>query len=293
MTFLYEISGVRLRLDADCPLAERAGWRLFAAAPEPPPDHTYRISAVPALPEASDSAFVHYFDAVRRRNYAAVRTRGDRTDILLDAATLPHPLYLEHIYPQLALPVILARHGAMLLHAAYILTPRGAVLFTAPSGTGKSTQAELWRQHRDALVVNGDRAALGLRGGVATAYGFPLCGTSDDCLNRCAPVRAVVRLYQASRNEARRLKGAEAVRVLLNGTYLPAEYRSELPHLFDTAVRLAEHIRVFALSCVPDGTAVDALETALRETEGDDRHDADQRPAAQSNGAAFSDRGHV
>ena len=39
---------------------------------------------------------------------------------------------------------LLATQRAVILHSAYIDYKGKAILFSAPSGTGKSTQAELW-----------------------------------------------------------------------------------------------------------------------------------------------------
>lgn len=266
----YEIAGRRLLIRSDPPLSDRPSWRAFSAtfSEAAPPDFTYRIHAVSPLPSGCEGSAVRYFDAVKNRDYAVTIEQGDAMEVYLDAASLPCPLTVEHLYPQLALPHILLRSGAMLLHASYILTERGAILFTAPSGTGKTTQAELWRRHRGARIVNGDRAVLGFQNGEPSAFGFPLSGTSADCRNLTAPVRAVVRLSQAAENNVRRLNVRESIRVLLNGTYLPPEYRSDLPIAFDAAAALAECIPVYSLACLPNVTAIEALENALRETEG-------------------------
>ena len=48
--------------------------------------------------------------------------------------------------------------GGIIFHSAYIGFRNEGILFTAPSGTGKSTQAELWRKWREADVINGDRS---------------------------------------------------------------------------------------------------------------------------------------
>ena len=49
---------------------------------------------------------------------------------------------------------------AMILHSAYMCYEDTAVLFSAPSETGKSTQADLWEKYRGTWTVNGDRSLL-------------------------------------------------------------------------------------------------------------------------------------
>jgi len=158
---------------------------------------------------------------------------------------------------------VLLQHQKLLLHASYIITERGAILFTAPSGTGKSTQAELWKVHRNAFIVNGDRAVIGLQGENVNAYGFPLSGSSPDCHNRTKKLLAIVSLEQAKQNSVRRLRLTEALPVFINGSYLPPEYQADLSNIVDTAVQIAKCVPIIELSCLPDEGAVAALESIL------------------------------
>ena len=49
-----------------------------------------------------------------------------------------------------------------------------AILFSAPSGTGKSTQADLWQKYvRGVEIINGDRAIIGIEDNGVKAYGLP------------------------------------------------------------------------------------------------------------------------
>ena len=53
-------------------------------------------------------------------------------------------------------PHIMLRNERLILHSSYVLTPKGGIIFCGASGTGKSTQGELWRKHRDAVVESGE-----------------------------------------------------------------------------------------------------------------------------------------
>ena len=82
--------------------------------------------------------------------------------------------------------------GKMILHSSFIYTEKGAVLFSAPSGVGKSTQAELWRKYKGAEIINGDRAGIFQRDGIWMAGGVPWAGTSGIMKNRIEPIAPII-----------------------------------------------------------------------------------------------------
>lgn len=262
MALLFSVADVRIAFDANFPLSAGASWLRFADRSSLPADFTYRCCLAEKLPELPDAH--SYFDSVKGRFYALTKERSPvEMQIFLSEENLPWGQTVDQLFGQLGLTHVLLKKSKLLLHAAYILTEQGAILFTAPSGTGKSTQAELWVRHRNARIINGDRAVAGLQEGRPTAYGFPLSGSSADCLNISAPLRAIVFLKQAPENAVRMLRGTEAISVLINRTALPEEYREDLAKTVDTAILLAEKVPILELSCRPDAGAVIALENAL------------------------------
>lgn len=166
-------------------------------------------------------------------------------------------------------------HRAMLLrgrpviHAAYVDIGGEALLFTAPSGTGKSTQADLWRRFAGAEIINGDRVLL--QWGAETdagrlyACGYPVCGSSAICLDRTLPVRAIVLLSQGMENRVTRPGGAEAVRALLSATEVYRWDVNEIDTALALARRAAEAVPVLRLTCRPDREAVEVLREALED----------------------------
>ena len=111
------------------------------------------------------------------------------------------------------LPQLLLPYRTLVFHAAYIGWQGRGILFTAPSGTGKSTQAELWRALRGSEVLNGDKAGVSLRES-PMAHSMPFSGTSGICRNVSLPLRAIVVLSQAPENTVRRLGPSAAVSAL-------------------------------------------------------------------------------
>ena len=160
---------------------------------------------------------------------------------------------------------LIAQVGGFVFHASYICWKDRGILFTAPSGTGKSTQAELWRTLRGAEIINGDRAALRVTDAGAVVEGIPFSGSSPDCKNQSLPLAAIVYLKQAPRTTIGKLQGAEAFRRIWEGVSVNTWDKKDVSMVADTVMQVVQKVPMFLLSCTPDETAVIALEEALKE----------------------------
>lgn len=175
----------------------------------------------------------------------------------------------------LGLETLLLQHQALLLHSAFIRWRGQGILFSAPSGTGKSTQADLWERYEGAETINGDRAALRFGGNGWTAWGLPYAGSSAIYRNESAPVRAVVMLAQAKENRLRRLTAPEALRLLYPQLTIHHWEASFLNGAMDLAIRLTADVPVYLLECLPDRGAVELLKSTLLAAEGRPFNDSD------------------
>ncbi len=173
----------------------------------------------------------------------------------------------RYFWSSIPLAQLLLPKKAVLMHASYINIGGSAVLFTAPCGTGKSTQAELWRVHRNAEVLNGDKAGIFFKDGKAFAGGLPFCGTSKICHNKNLPLKAIVLLSQGKENRIRELKGFEALQAVINNIYIDLLAPGEKQMCIDFVIELLEKVNVFSLQCTPDERAVEELEKTLKNCE--------------------------
>lgn len=155
------------------------------------------------------------------------------------------------------------RDHAMILHSAYMCYEDTAVLFSAPSETGKSTQAGLWEKYRGTWTVNGDRSLLIREEDGWYANGWPVCGSSEICNNKSYPVRAIVMLSQAKENRISRLKGLEALRKVMEQITINA-WNSEFQiQAMDELEILLKEVPVYHLECDISEDAVRCLEDVL------------------------------
>lgn len=163
----------------------------------------------------------------------------------------------------LALEKQMIAGGAMILHSAYMCYNNTAVLFSAPSETGKSTQANLWEKYRGTYTVNGDRSLLIREDDGWKAYGWPICGSSEICHNESYPIRAIVMLKQAKENKAYPLKGFQAVREVMEQITINAWDREFQMKIMDQIDLLLREVPVYRLECDISEDAVKCLEEVL------------------------------
>lgn len=158
---------------------------------------------------------------------------------------------------------------AMILHSAYMCYEDTAVLFSAPSETGKSTQADLWEKYRGTWTVNGDRSLLIREKDGWYANGWPVCGSSEICNNKSYPVRAIVMLSQARENRISRLKGIEALRKVMEQITINAWNSEFQMQAMDELECLLQEIPIYHLECDISEDAVRCLETVLTDGRGE------------------------
>lgn len=158
---------------------------------------------------------------------------------------------------------LIAQNHGVVFHCAYIEHNGKAILFTAPSGTGKSTQADLWAKYRGTEIINGDRAAVRLADGVLMAEGIPFAGSSQYCKNRSLPIEAIVYLGQAPKTTIRKLRGYEAFAKIWEGVSVNTWDKEDMELVSEVVQQAAANVPVFHLPCTPDESAVIALEQEL------------------------------
>lgn len=177
------------------------------------------------------------------------------------------PLDADWFFGISGLHKALMLRGAAVLHASYIDRSGHAILFTAPSGTGKSTQAALWKEVMKTETVNGDRVLVKKIGGKWYACGYPCCGSSRICLNRNLPLRAIVILRQSSENCVSQLTLVQKISSLMTAEEMYPWDAEEMERALELAESIAQAIPVICLSCRPNEDAVRTLNNYLEETD--------------------------
>lgn len=163
----------------------------------------------------------------------------------------------------LLLEKLMIKNNAMVLHSAYMCRNGKAVLFSAPSETGKSTQADLWAKYRHTRTINGDRSLLIRDEEGWHAYGWPVCGSSEICNNEAYPIQTIVMLHQAKENKIERLKGFALIQKLMAQITINMWNPQFQIKAMDLIEQLVGEIPVYELGCDISEEAVECLESVL------------------------------
>lgn len=155
--------------------------------------------------------------------------------------------------------------STLLMHASAVEHKGKSVVFTASSGVGKTTQAELWVKYKDATILNGDKVFLKREDDGIHAWGSPWKGSSPYAENASAPLKAIVALEQAEENSIRKLEGFEVLEYVVPHVFFPSwDERCEQAVLTFLDQVLGE-TEVYLLKCRPDEEAVELLVSTIKE----------------------------
>lgn len=201
----------------------------------------------------------------RDRYVLLVRPRDPGSDqtIYLQEETLERILPQFRLAPFLSPERVLLQNHAFILHASLIDWQGQGILFTGPSGIGKSTQAQLWADLEGAQILNGDRTIIRYVDESFLAYGSPYAGTSGIYRNHSVPIRAIVLLSQSENNHLQPLSPAVAFSKLLPQiTALPWD-AAFMDSLTQSVLDTVMQIPVYHLACRPNADAVALLKKQL------------------------------
>ena len=109
--------------------------------------------------------------------------------------------------------------GGIMLHASGVVKDGYAYLFSADSGTGKSTHTRLWCEHIEgAYIINDDKPAIRIVDGETFVYGTPFSGKEDLSANKKVKLGGICFLYRSEENSIERISPEEAIVPVLRQT---------------------------------------------------------------------------
>lgn len=161
-----------------------------------------------------------------------------------------HGALLENTALQRKIAEKLFEYDTVLFHGSVISVDGEGYLFTAKSGTGKSTHTRLWREMlgNRAVMVNDDKPFLQVRNDGVRVYGSPWNGKHGLGNNMDVPLKAICILDRGDQNEIARISAKDALPMLLQQSNRPMQ-----PHLFpkylEILEKIANNIAFYRLKC--------------------------------------------
>lgn len=281
-TCVLSISGMVFALESAQPLLKNDCFAPFLVENHPPDIRiTFReVSALPPVPKHllysqmclcmgkdGEGKIRSWFRESPKDSEFYACSRGDIAAGWVQVDYLPTHRQcvseLRNCFFHIGLESILLHHDRLCLHASFVQTHLGGILFSGISGIGKSTQAELWCRYRNARQINGDRPILSREGENWLAWGSPYAGSSNCHVNEGHPIRAICLLEQAPECALRRLTPAQAFRGLWPGLTVHDFDPEFVEKTSNLAIDLVTKIPVYHFACTPEEEAVAFLEQEL------------------------------
>lgn len=176
--------------------------------------------------------------------------------------------YLEELAVYRKIAEQMPAYDTFLMHGSCVAVDGEGYLFTAKSGTGKSTHTRLWRElfGERAVMINDDKPLIRVTETGATIYGTPWDGKHHLSTNCAVPLKAICILERAANNTIRRIPPAEAYPFLVQQIYRPQDPAAMLRTL-QLIDRLSKTVDLWRLGCNMDPEAAQVSYNAMKGSE--------------------------
>lgn len=157
----------------------------------------------------------------------------------------------------------LLEHDGLLLHASAVVLNDEAYMFSAPSGTGKSTHTQQWlKAFENAEILNDDKPAIRCLDGRIYAYGTPFSGKHDISRNIRTDLKGIAFVERANENSIERITdNGESLRRILEQTIRPND-AARMSLLLGYLDALITKVPIYILRC---NISTEAAKTAYEE----------------------------
>ena len=275
----FQIGDFKFELNMSEGIVPPANFMLFEKE-DIVPEYTYHIRLGAEFPKISgirkafrEDLLVYEDEGLESRMIGVKGTPGyyacyrELSAIEADVCLDPERLKSLNIDPVFTSLLALERRQllkeAFVLHCAFVEYKGEAILFSAPSETGKTTQANLWEKYNGASTVNGDRALIQQIDDKWIARGWPVCGSSEVCHHKDVPIRAIVMLSQGKSDQVEKLSPMKAFTQVYSQVTINRWNVKSNTHGMDLIEAMITRIPVWHLSCTISENAVRVLENVL------------------------------
>lgn len=140
--------------------------------------------------------------------------------------------------------------GGFFLHSSAVMIDGKAYLFSAPSGTGKSTHTSLWLEKFGdrAKILNDDKPAIRIINDEIRVFGTPWSGKADSSVNTDVALAGICFLERDTTNHIEEISKAEGIAKVMNQTIRPSD-RAQMSQLLDTLDIVISRTPIYKMGC--------------------------------------------
>lgn len=157
-------------------------------------------------------------------------------------------------------------YDTILFHGSVVAVDGQAYLFTAKSGTGKSTHTRLWREMlgERAVMVNDDKPFLRVTDHGVLACGSPWNGKHRLGSNIQVPLNAICILERGKENSIVKIEPQDGLHMLLQQSNRPRDPGSIMLYM-DILDRIAHTVAFYRLACNMEPEAAEVAYKIMQE----------------------------
>ncbi len=170
---------------------------------------------------------------------------------------------IRSCFMHIAFEELLMRHKRFMLHASFIQTKYGGLVFSGPSGIGKSTQADLWKKYKNAEIINGDRTILKQQDSYWIGFGSPYAGSSQYFVNKSCKIVAIIFLEKGRENKLEKIPMIDSFKKIYSQMLINVWDLKYIEVLSEGIEKMVKNIAVYKYTCTPDKDSVEYLDKFL------------------------------
>lgn len=158
--------------------------------------------------------------------------------------------YIEYTCIMDKVGSLLPSQDMLLMHGAAIEYEKKGYIFTAPSGTGKTTHISLWKKYLGdkVTVINGDKPELSFDDSKVYIHGAPWCGKEGWQINTSAPLVGVCLLRRGIKNKIKKINPGEYIEFFMDQFYI-GDNNDNVLKVIDLFSKMAERVPFYLLEC--------------------------------------------
>ena len=142
-------------------------------------------------------------------------------------------------------------HDGLMLHSSAVVVDGYAYLFSADSGTGKSTHTNLWlKKFGDkAFIINDDKPAIRKIDGEWYVFGTPWCGKNNTNKNAKAKLGAIVFLERSEENWIENESIQDAIKKFFRQTTRKLNKEQNMDKVLSTMEKVLSEVPIYKMGC--------------------------------------------